>query len=392
MIQHRNPRSATRRSVSLSFLAALSLSWISLCTCDASILSHTSTDPSSFHLVLKVLTCNRAGSLNRLFESLIAADYAGNQVDVDIYIDYPPPSTDPKKMQDSHNGQEAVVQAARELAWPHGVKRVHERIRNVGVIGQWVEAWSPASDTEYALFVEDDMEVSPAYYAYIRAAVNHFRPPTLVAGERAGRARALFGPHRPAGDGVAPAAGDASAAEVGPHFHRLFGLSLQRLQLISGIKEPRGTLPIRNGDEPFAYQLTGTWGQLFFPTPWLEFRDWFRSARRTPGFAPFVDGLIHSRWYKNVGDNAWEQWVVRWAHDTGRFSVYTNLPARRCLATNHREIGNNFHSRQGADCKLVKRKTRDLFVFPKTMQFYNFSLIQIDPETLPPINSDKQPN
>lgn len=44
---------------------------------------------------------------------------------------------------------------------------MHYRTSNAGLQAQWLEAWWPASDHEFAFVVEDDLELSPLYYRLV---------------------------------------------------------------------------------------------------------------------------------------------------------------------------------------------------------------------------------
>jgi hypothetical protein len=66
------------------------------------------------------------------------------------------------------------LQIAREILgfvdrfeWRFGEKVVHYRTDNAGLQAQWLEAWWPISDHEFAFVVEDDLEVSPLYYGIL---------------------------------------------------------------------------------------------------------------------------------------------------------------------------------------------------------------------------------
>ena len=58
--------------------------------------------------------------------------------------------------------------------WKFGEKLVHYRIQNVGLQAQWLEAWWPSSDDEFAFVVEDDLEVSPLYYKFLRSLIVNY--------------------------------------------------------------------------------------------------------------------------------------------------------------------------------------------------------------------------
>lgn len=78
-------------------------------------------------------------------------------------------------MQDSNYGSADLDQRlnlSKEILdfvdgfeWKFGEKFVHYRTSNAGLQAQWLEAWWPSSDHEFAFFfVEDNLEVSPLYY------------------------------------------------------------------------------------------------------------------------------------------------------------------------------------------------------------------------------------
>jgi hypothetical protein len=58
--------------------------------------------------------------------------------------------------------------------WKFGNKVVHYRTNNVGLQAQWLEAWWPSSDHEFAFIVEDDLEVSPLFYKFVRGLIVNY--------------------------------------------------------------------------------------------------------------------------------------------------------------------------------------------------------------------------
>lgn len=118
-----------------------------------SLIAETRGSPA---LRLIVLTMDRVEPLKRLLKSLRGAEYGGDAVDLDVWVDR------------GGNGlvSEAVLKEARGCTWVHGVKTVHVRERNVGLYDQWVHTWGLSVDgglredlREIALILEDDMEV-----------------------------------------------------------------------------------------------------------------------------------------------------------------------------------------------------------------------------------------
>ena len=111
-------------------------------------------------LRVMVLSFNRAESLKRCLDSLNAAKYDGFPVAVDIYLDL-------NKQKEVHN---ATLSIAKNFVFKHGPKEVHVRPRHVGVLGQWLQTWRVPRDNtaEIAVFVEDDITLSPYFARWLR--------------------------------------------------------------------------------------------------------------------------------------------------------------------------------------------------------------------------------
>lgn len=65
------------------------------------------------------------------------------------------------------NLSKQIIDFVDGFDWKFGEKLVHYRTSNAGLQAQWLEAWWPASDHEFAFVVEDDLEVSPLYYRFL---------------------------------------------------------------------------------------------------------------------------------------------------------------------------------------------------------------------------------
>ncbi|MQM14727.1 hypothetical protein Taro_047660 [Colocasia esculenta] len=127
--------------------------------------------PASFSFTVKVLAFDRIESLRRCLRSLSAADYGGDRVDLHIFVDHfrgldPWNESDlvDQKLREAHR----ILEFVDGFDWRHGEKLLHYRTGNVGLQAQWLEAWWPRSDDEFAFVVEDDLEVSPLYYKFLK--------------------------------------------------------------------------------------------------------------------------------------------------------------------------------------------------------------------------------
>jgi hypothetical protein len=126
---------------------------------------------SNFTLMIKVLAFNRLDSLSRCLRSLAAADYLSDRVHLHIYIDhFAPEKNDFLALDGAHR----ILGFVDGFEWSFGEKLVHYRTGNAGLQAQWLEAWWPSSDDEFAFVVEDDLEVSPLYYKFLRSLIQDF--------------------------------------------------------------------------------------------------------------------------------------------------------------------------------------------------------------------------
>ncbi|XP_022897980.1 uncharacterized protein LOC111411663 isoform X1 [Olea europaea var. sylvestris] len=211
----------------------------------------TSNPGPNFTLLIKVLTFNRLSSLTRCLNSLAKAQYDGiNEVHLHVFVDH--------FMQDSNYGSADLDQRlnlSKEILdfvdgfeWKFGEKFVHYRTSNAGLQAQWLEAWWPSSDHEFAFFfVEDNLEVSPLYYRFLKAVILNYY---------------------------------YNASNFN---NMIYGASLQRPRFVPG--KHGNKMHLDSGTHLFLYQLVGTWGQLLFPKPWKEFCLWY-DTHKAKGMKP----------------------------------------------------------------------------------------------------------
>jgi hypothetical protein len=93
------------------------------------------TAPPPPALTVKVLTMARPAALARLLESLAAAEYFGDRINLDVLVDGPR-----KGHASEAAGRREAIARADGFDWPHGRKRVIVRPANVGLVGQWMQA------------------------------------------------------------------------------------------------------------------------------------------------------------------------------------------------------------------------------------------------------------
>jgi hypothetical protein len=110
---------------------------------------------------ISIITNNRPRSLARLLRSLENARYFGDSLDLRF------------NMEDS--ADTITRQMAEDFDWKHGAVFVHHRVTHGGLLTAVVESWYPRSNDSYGLFLEDDVEVSPLFYAWIKLGLLRYR-------------------------------------------------------------------------------------------------------------------------------------------------------------------------------------------------------------------------
>ncbi|CAI9781322.1 unnamed protein product [Fraxinus pennsylvanica] len=283
----------------------------------------TSNSGPNFTLLIKVLTFNRLSSLSRCLNSLANAQYDGiNKVHLHVFIDH--------FLQDSNYGSADLDQRlnlSKEILdfvdgfeWKFGEKFVHYRTSNAGLQAQWLEAWWPSSDHEFAFVVEDDLEVSPLYFRFLKAVILNYY---------------------------------YNASNFN---NMIYGASLQRPRFVPG--KHGNKMHLDSGTHLFLYQLVGTWGQLLFPKPWKEFRLWY-DTHKAKGMRPYLEGMVTNGWYKKMGERIWTPWFIKFIHSHGYFNFYTNFLQERALSVSHRDAGVNYGKTAGPDSYLMDANSND---------------------------------
>jgi hypothetical protein len=260
---------------------------------------HTYADELDFRIIL--LTYNRPESLRKCLARIAEVKTLGDHVGVDIWID---------RSRDGKFDQ-ATFDVADEFTrtWQHGVAYVHVQPKHAYIIGQWVNTWHPRENSrELALILEDDIDISPFLWQWLKATHSHFKSWPDVAGYTTQMENVNFvqtGSYRPA---------------AGP-----------------------------KTDTVFLYQLIGTWGYAPKPDHWRDFQDWFHKVWKDPDFRPYIPDTVLDSWYRKFEKQGrrfsmWEMYLIYYNHEHKLYTVYSNLleftgKKDVLLDSNRREIG-----------------------------------------------------
>ncbi|KAK0603109.1 hypothetical protein LWI29_001516 [Acer saccharum] len=207
--------------IALFFFSYYQYSSLPISSSNPTHITTFSPNSNTFSPTIKLLTFNRLNSLSRCLRSLAAADYSSDKVHLHIYIDH----FNNASSSDFEESQ-AILRFVDGFEWKFGEKVVHYRTANVGLQAQWLEAWWPTSDNEFAFVVEDDLEVSPLFYKFLRSfIVNYYYNPSNFT-------------------------------------HSIYGASLRRPRFVPG--KHGNKIHLDSGKHVFLYQIVGTLGQLSF--------------------------------------------------------------------------------------------------------------------------------
>lgn len=298
-------------------------------------------DWNRMRVSVNIITQNRANSLARLLKSLSNAYYLGDEIPITFNMD--------------SKVDEATIRLVGSFEWPHGTKTLRRRIVQGGLIRAVSESWYPSSDDDFGLLLEDDIEVSPYYYLWIKYALMayHYDPQVSLP--------------------------------------ELSSISLYTPKLVEVVKER----PKWNATEffkhihpntPYLHQLPCSWGAVFFPKHWREFYV-YMNMRFTEDAKSNPVQIPKSR--TNGWQASWKKFLIDMMYLRGYVSLYPNFPQQASFSTNHMEPGAHISAKDN----LVKHNKQDFEVPLMKEDFRNFLPAMKMPSAsrLPSLNLFNQP-
>ncbi|GAA5968407.1 hypothetical protein JCM11641_007627 [Rhodosporidiobolus odoratus] len=265
---------------------------------------------------LSVVTNDRPVSLHRLLTSLQTAYYFGDDISLSVNLEQ---TTD-----------RLTHRLVDDLRWPYGSFALRHRILLGGLMPAIVESWYPSSNDTYGVLLEDDVEVSPLFYGWLKFTILQYR--YTLAGRKASS--------------------------------HLFGVSLYQQKNIE--LRPEGRQPFDahrlfaelnlHSTTPYLSQIPCSWGAAYFPEVWREFHTYLSlrlSELALPISEPLVPAIRSNRWPRS-----WKKYFIELVYLRGYSMLYPNYPNFESLSTNHLEKGTHVHTSQ------VEEKKKALFEVP----------------------------
>ncbi|OIT34907.1 PREDICTED: uncharacterized protein LOC109244079 [Nicotiana attenuata] len=301
---------ATEANTNSSTLVLLPRSSVTKVLWMADIRSTALPNWNRMRLSINIITQNRANSLARLLKALSDAYYIGDEVPITFNMD--------------SKVDEATIKLVNSFNWPHGPKTLRRRIIQGGLIRAVSESWYPSSDDDFGLLLEDDIEVSPYYYLWIKYAVlaYHYDPQISLP--------------------------------------ELSSISLYTPRLVEVVKErPKWNatdfFKQIHPNTPYLHQLPCSWGAVFFPKQWKEFYV-YMNMRFTEDAKQNPVQIPKSR--TNGWQASWKKFLIDMMYLRGYVSLYPNFPNQTSFTTNHMEPGAHIAAKEN----VVKHNKADFEV------------------------------
>ncbi|BGP42826.1 hypothetical protein JCM10449v2_006838 [Rhodotorula kratochvilovae] len=265
---------------------------------------------------LSVVTNDRPVSLHRLLSSLQTAYYFGDDVSLAVNLE--------------QTADRLTHRLVDDMRWPHGSFALRHRILLGGLMPAIVESWYPTSNDTYGVLLEDDVEVSPLFYGWLKFAILQYR--YTLAGRRASP--------------------------------RMFGVSLYQQKNIE--LRPEGRQPFDahklfeglslHPTTPYLSQIPCSWGAAYFPEHWREFHAFLAlrlSELALPISEPLVPAIRSNKWPRS-----WKKYFIELVYLRGYTMLYPNYPDFESLSTNHLEKGTHVKTAR------VDEKKKAMFEVP----------------------------
>ncbi|KAI8112062.1 hypothetical protein M9434_003386 [Picochlorum sp. BPE23] len=232
-------------------------------------------------------------------------------VKITIFLDVPPGGTRPLGSDE----RKRLLQVLHRIRSKHGPVTVEKREKHIGLKKNVLSSWVPQSAKEYAVFLEDDIEVSPLFLYLSSMYITKMHPlPPYVMGV------SLFN----------------------DRVNQLTGKVVRVLDSVS----------FR------LYQQAQSWGAIMSAKQWLGFLDF--TATLGNEFDPNITEIAYgsNNWDKH---SSWKKFLLYYMFYSEKYMVYPTFPENKSITTHHVEASEHFPVRPSAE--RLQRELR-----PKLLQ------------------------
>ncbi|CAG8738436.1 7600_t:CDS:2 [Gigaspora margarita] len=254
------------------------------------------------NIQIQVITQDRPQSLSRLMQSLNSSIYFGDNVHLTINID--------------RSADLVTVKYCQTFEWSFGPMSIRYRIKQGGLITAVVESYYPTTNDDYAIILEDDIEVSPFYYIWAKYTILKYKY---------GIDRNLVG--------------------------RLCGVSLYNTRLnefniTTGRRSFNAAEVLQDtkypNNSPYLSQIPCSWGVLFFPEIWREFHEYLNARLQDLAGPKLLKMYVPKSRSNKWGGKSWKRYFIELIYFRGYLMLYPNYENFTSFTSNHAEKGIHF--------------------------------------------------
>lgn len=222
---------------------------------------------------------NRPYALQRLLNSIAVAHYEDEDITLIISID--------------RSESDSVKAIAGNFDWEHGTKQIISHAEHLGLKRHILFCGALAKEHGAVIVLEDDLMVSPFFYAYAREAQAYYKDDIHIA-----------------------------------------GISLYNYQVAENCFLPFKA--VDDGSEVYFMQVASSWGQLWTKAQWEGFETWFAKHPELSD-NPSIPAYIR-QW----GDRSWKKHFIHYLIASSKYFVFPRLS----LSTNFEDEGTNAATKQ----------------------------------------------
>ena len=234
-------------------------------------------------IALVAVGYNRPDSIEQLLNSLLRADYAGDQIDLVISLD-------------KGKRQQEIVSVAEAIDWPHGDKTVRIFPERQGLRAHIIQCGDLTERYDAVVILEDDLMVSPHFYSYVKQTIEYYKDNPYIA-----------------------------------------GISLYKHQTHPGVNRPFE--PANNGYDVYMQQFAMSWGQCWTKSMWQKFRAWYNENEGKD----LSEGNILPTYVSHWNKQSWLKYFMRYIVENDKYFIYPyfSLTTNASDAGEHCRIPNN---------------------------------------------------
>ncbi|MBO4346068.1 MAG: hypothetical protein J5840_00365, partial [Lachnospiraceae bacterium] len=229
-----------------------------------------------FRPAIVAIAYNRPDALARLLASIEAAQYPeGVRPTLVVSVD--------------KSDSDEVARYAHGFDYTHGEKVVIERPERMGLRDHVIACGDLTDRYGSIIVLEDDLFVSPGFYGYACAALDHTAEDDRIGGVSL--------------------------------YNHLFNVHVRE-----------GFAPMDDGYDNWYLQIASSWGQAYTKKQWTEFRSWYEDNKGRDLAGPSVPANV-SGW----SDRSWLKYYIVYLIETGKYCIYPRVS----LTTNFGDIGSH---------------------------------------------------